>query len=148
MDPPVISPHIQSSGIQNYSESQDPTSSVRRTIKKELEGKVLYDQKIVFDTLFTDKVKDQFVDSCLSAFKQSDEMQDAVRSLKALEGERKKGARHTGQRKRERDMYPHLVCPLGIEGLSFPVHHPKRSLGSFIQVYHNIRPSLGNHDSV
>lgn len=97
-----------SSGIQNYSESQDPTSSVRRTIKKELEGKVLYDQQIVFDTLFTDKVNDQFVDSCLSAFKQSDEMQDAVRSLKALEGERKKGTRHTGQRKRERDMYPHL----------------------------------------
>ncbi|ETW80102.1 hypothetical protein HETIRDRAFT_321835 [Heterobasidion irregulare TC 32-1] len=107
MDPPQLSPHIQSIGVRNFTQSQDSTTTVRGAIKKELANRVIYDSQRVFDVLLNSE--DQPVNSCLSAFNENPDVQHAIRRLKALEIEADKyPGSDVVQRKHERDMYPHL----------------------------------------
>lgn len=97
--------------IQNYSSDSAAIASIHDAIKNELTGKIQYDDSTMLERLKVDEVDDEVVRQCFDSLF-TGTSGEAIQALQVLEAD---AASQTGpvaeiaQRKRDREMYPHLV---------------------------------------
>lgn len=97
--------------IQNYSSDPTAIDSIRDAIKNELTGKIQYDDSTVLERLRVDEADSEVVRQCFDSLFMGIGG-EAIQALQMLESGATSQPGPVSEKKRERDMYPHLVKEL------------------------------------